>query len=361
MGTFVQGRIASARAKAARCGAAQAARFLARLLLILLSITGLSCRRGSTDRREVVLYCSVDQAVAMPIVAEFERRSGLKVLARYDAEGTKTVGLVQRLRAEADSPLADVFWSSEIFYTIRLAREGLLAGVRCEATRDWPSRYADPHRRWYGFALRARAIGYSTQRVRPAEAPEKLEDLLERRWKGRIAMASPRFGTTGGDVASWLAHYGPARAREILAGLKANDVRVVDGNSVAVRMVATGEADVCLTDTDDVYVAKRNGWPVAMNYLDQGGEGVLVIPNTVAIIRGAPHPKEAEALLSFLLSEQVEKMLARSDSHNTPIRPSLADAEEFRPYAIGRPLEIDYDKVADALPAAVRMAGEILR
>ena len=64
---------------------------------------------------------------------------------------------------------------------------------------------------------------------------------LDPKWKGRLVMARPEFGTTGGDVASWFAHYGVAGAEEILRGLKANEVRLVSGNSMAVRMVATGQ------------------------------------------------------------------------------------------------------------------------
>ena len=101
-------------------------------------------------------------------------------------------------------------------------------------------------------------------------------------------MSQPQFGTTRGDVASWFAHYGPQRAREILQGLKANEVRFVQGNSLAVRKVAQGEADICLADTDDIHVAQRNGWPVAMVALDQGGAGGLAIPNSVALVRGGP-------------------------------------------------------------------------
>ncbi|MDY7011552.1 MAG: extracellular solute-binding protein [Planctomycetota bacterium] len=328
------------------------------LVVVSFSTSSLSCKSKSNEtRRQVVLYCSVDQAVSEPVIAEFQKQTGIKVLARYDTEAGKTVGLIQRLRAEKDSPSADVFWSNEIFYTIRLGREGLLTTSRSGA--QWPSHLTGRQGQWYGFALRARVIGYSTQRVPAADAPKSLEDLLDKKWKGRIVMADPRFGTTGGDVAGWFAHYGADRAAEILGALKANKVRLVPGNSIAVRMVATGQADVCMTDTDDVYAAQRNGWPVAMNWLDQGGAGVLTIPNTVAIIKGCPNPDEAEALLKFLLSEQVERMLARSDSHNTPVHPSVA--AEFNRYAIPKPLEIDYEKVADELPTAVRRAWEAFR
>jgi iron(III) transport system substrate-binding protein len=319
-----------------------------------------SCRKPAPQSyRKVVVYCSVDQEIAEPIIAEFEKKTGIDVLPRFDTEASKTVGLVQRIRAEAASPIADVFWSNEIFHTMRLASESLLATYRSNTTKDWPQRYADPNGRWYGFALRARVIAYNTARVSAADAPKCLEDVLESKWKGRIVMAAPEFGTTGGDVASWFAHYDSARAMEILKQLKANDIRLVSGNSTAVRMVATGQADICFTDTDDVYAAQRNDWPVAMNYLDQGGDGALAIPNTAAIIKGAGHLVEAKEFMEFLLSDDLEQILLSSDSHNCPIRPALTG--QFKKYLIPKSLQIDYEKVADNLPAAIQTATEVLR
>ncbi len=337
-----------------------------------LVLIGLSCGKRP-DRQQVVLYCSVDQAVAEPIVAEFERQSGIRVLARYDTEASKTVGLVQRIRAEAQAPMADVFWSGEVFHTIRLAREGLLTPYRgagilplhlspCSPSesqgRDALATLADPNGYWHGFALRARVIGYNTNKVPEQEAPGSLEDVLDEKWKGRLVMASPAFGTTGGDVASWFAHYGPDRAREILQRLKDNEVRIVSGNSTAVRMVATGQADICFTDTDDIHAGRRNGWPVAMRFLDQGGDGVLAIPNTAAMVKGGPNPGSARVLMRFLLSEELERLLVQSDSHNSPVHAEVA--QEYPQYAIPRPLSVDYRRVADFLPAAIEAVGEIL-
>jgi len=318
-----------------------------------------SCKQNPDQKqKQVVLYCSVDQSIAEPIVAEFEQQTGIKVLARFDTEASKTVGLVQRIRAEAASPIADVFWSSEVFHTIRLAREGLLVRYNSDRTKDWPAKYADLNGQWYGFALRGRVIAYNTERISSNDAPHLLEDLLDNKWAGLLVMATPEFGTTGGDVASWFAHYGSDEAKKILQLLKANKIRLVDGNSTAVRMVATGQADICLTDTDDVYAAQRNGWPISMNYLDQGGDGSLVIPNTAAVIKGGPHPEEVKVLMDFLLSEQLEQMLAVSDSHNCPVHQSLAG--RFEQYIIPKPLDVDYDKIADHLPTAIRSAREIL-
>jgi iron(III) transport system substrate-binding protein len=306
-----------------------------------------------------VVYCSVDQDFAQAVLKDFEKQTGIRVLARYDEEALKTTGLVQRLRAEAGRPAADVLWSSEIFQTIRLADEGVLAPFDGDGATDRPPRFIDPKGRWHAFALRQRVIACSTRRVMPEEAPKTLEDLLQPRWKGRIVMAQPQFGTTRGDVASWFVHYGPKRAAEILQGLKANEVRFVQGNSLAVRKVAQGEADVCMTDTDDVYVAQRNGWPIAMTALDLGGAGGLTIPNSAALVRGGPNPQAARRLVEFLLSAKVEADLAASESHTTPVRPDLA--KQFAKLAVGKALEVDYAKVAEQMAPAMAAVQEIFR
>jgi len=326
----------------------------------LVSVGLVSCKKGPSEAdKKVVLYCSVDQVVAEPIIAEFEKTSGIKVDARYDTEASKTVGLVQKIRAEAEKPIADVFWSSEIFHTISLADQGLLESYTSDSTSGWPANFADSQGRWYGFALRGRVIAYNTNRVTAEEAPKLLEECFNKKWQGRIVMATPKFGTTGGDVASWFAHYGPDRAEKFLEALAANKIVLASGNSTAVKMVATGQADVCFTDTDDVYAAKRNKLPVEMNLLNQNGQGALTIPNTAAVIKGGPHPAAAVILMEFLLSERLEEMLAESDSHNSPIHPGLQ--QRFKEYAIERPLEIDYQEVSGHLKTAIKTAGEILR
>ena len=245
-----------------------------------------------------------------------------------------------------------------MFHTIKLANERLLAPHASSTTGAWPQAFPDPEGKWFALGMRARVICYHTGRVMPDDAPKTLEDLLDPKWKGRIVMAEPTFGTTGGDVASWFVHYGGDRAREILRGLKANGVRLVSGNSTAVRTVAEGRADICLTDTDDVYAGQRNNWPVAMNFLDQGGRGVLTIPNTVMRVRGGANPAEAGELIDFILGGRVEAMLADSDSHNTPVSPAIA--AKYPQYRIPKPLKIDYRKISAKIDEAVRIAREEL-
>ena len=82
----------------------------------------------------------------------------------------------------------------------------------------------------------------------------------------------------------------------------------MDGNSVVVKLVASGEAWVGLTDTDDVAAALREGLPVVAVPLSEDG---LVIPNTIGWVRGSRRVPAAEALAEFLQSSAVvERLIA---------------------------------------------------
>jgi iron(III) transport system substrate-binding protein len=318
-----------------------------------------SSGKETAESKTIVVYCSADQEFAQKIIERFTQKTGIKVLCRYDVEATKTLGLVQRLRSEASNPQADVFWSSEIFETIGLANDKILGEYSSPVTQAWPANYRDPQGRWFGFAPRARVIAYNTNLVKKADAPASIEDLLKPNWKKKLVIARPQFGTTRGHVAALWVHYGPEKAKEILSGFAANEVNVVNGNSTAVRTVAEGRAAVCLTDTDDVWVAQRNGWPVELVYPKHGSAGTLMIPNTVAMVHGTKTPHDAGVFIDFMLSEEVEQMLAESDSHNVPVRPELA--KKYSKYAVPSPMEIDYVEVSKAIVPAMQAVGQVLK
>ena len=139
-------------------------------------------------------------------------------------------------------------------------------------------------------------------------------------------------------------------------------LRSLDAALLALACVSVGIALIlALLDflSRALPVNLRNGWPVAMKYLWHGDAGPLVIPNTVAIVKGCPHAEEARAAAAFLLSETTERMLAQSDSHNTPVTEAVA--RDFPRYAIDTPLVLDYAAVAEKLPVAVDAAVRILR
>lgn len=319
-------------------------------------------REGGGVPREVVVYCSVDVAFAEPILARFEKQFGITAHRIFDTEAGKTTGLVNRLLAERTAPRADVWWSGEIFGTMQLASAGVLAAYSPSTAQDIPSDYRDSGARWTAIGLRGRVLAFDPKRVRKEEVPHRWCDVTDARWKGRFALADPRFGTTRGHLAALLNLWGPARMREFQRMLRTNGARIADGNAHAVLLLTRGVVDLVATDTDDVMVAQRRGDSVDMVYpeLACDGEpvgGTLWTPASAALVKGGPHPDAGRALLDYLVSEDVEASLARSDSGNVPVRPALRGRLGMTAPAEGR---VDYSAAAAQLEAADRLAMEEL-
>ena len=120
----------------------------------------------------------------------------------------------------------------------------------------------------------------------------------------------------------------------------------MDGNSVAARLVAKGEAWIGLTDSDDIAAEQREGARIVALPLT---EESLLIPNTIAIVRGASHRLAAERLFEYLQRpEIVEKLVA---AHAL---------EGVSPHEITTPtLKPDWDRMLGDLDAGTAELKEI--
>ena len=322
-------------------------------LLLLLTLWGCS-----SDAREVVVYTALDPVFSRTLLDEFERRTGIRVRALYDTEATKTTGLVERIRREKEWPRCDVFWNNETLRTIRMGREGLLDAYVSPSAKGIDERFRDPGGLWTGFAARARVIAFDPGKIQKADVPRTHEALLESRWKGKVVLANPQFGTTGSHLAFLFARRGDPAARVLLRGLLDNGVEVVGSNGTSRDRVVAGQAELGLTDTDDVEVARRQGESIDCVFIEEGG--VILIPNSVALVKGCQHPEEARALIDYLLSEEVEERLAASRSRQIPLRASVPVPEGGLRLSDLRITAVTLEQAADALPAALSAAREIL-
>src|SRR2546430_1912408 len=73
----------------------------------------------------VVAYCAQDQTYAEEIFRDFQKQTGIRVLAVYDSEAVKTVGLANRLLAERNHPQCDLFWGNEEMRARQLAAQDI--------------------------------------------------------------------------------------------------------------------------------------------------------------------------------------------------------------------------------------------
>ena len=235
------------------------------------------------------------------------------------------MGLAEAILAERDHPRCDLFWNNEILNTLRLDRAGLLESYEPPIAREYPAADRSPNGTWYGFAARARILVVNTNLVPEAERPRSIAELADPKWCGRAGIAKPLFGTTATHAACLFAAWGEDRAKEFFHRLKQNDVRVLSGNKQVALSVA-GRAVGLRSDGHGRRLEEvENGQSVAIVFPDQGeaGFGTLVIPNTVAIIKGGPNPAAARRLVRYLLSQEVETRLADGPSAQIPLHPSL--------------------------------------
>ncbi len=299
----------------ALCLFSRVSRALFLFVLVLLPAAG---HVSASD--VVVVYTSVDQIFSEPVLKLFEQKTAIRVKAVYDVEAAKTVGLTNRLLAESKHPRADVFWNSEIVRTITLEKKNIFTPYFSPERRYIPEQFKDPNGYWTGFACRARVLIYNTNMLQKTDLPKTLRELTQPAWHGKVAMAYPLLGTAATHMGALYAVMGQENAESFLKDLKQNNVLIVGGNSIVRDVVSAGEVPLGITDTDDVHGAMLRNEPVAMIYPDQQSMGVFVIPNTVALVNGAPHPETGKQLIDFLLSKEVETLLMESTSQNMPVR-----------------------------------------
>jgi iron(III) transport system substrate-binding protein len=294
----------------------------------------------------VTVYVSTDRVFSEPVLREYERRTGVKVNAVYDTEETKSTGLANRLLAEKGRPQADVFWSNEPVRTIVLKSRGVLAPYRSLSADGIPEVLVDREHFWTGFSARIRVIAYNTKTVTSERAPRSVFDLADPQWAGQAAIADPRFGSTSFHVAALYAAAGDQKMDDFFRRLKANRVRIVDGNSAVRDLVVRGDVKVGLTDTDDVNVAIEKGDPIGMVLPDREGLGVPVMPNMASLIANAPHAQEGQKLIDYLLSADVERQLAQSEAVQIPLHSGVPGPKNIPAIDSFKPMTLDYAKAA---------------
>ena len=317
------------------------------MILMVLAMS-LACGLLATCQRqpELVVYTSVDQVYSEPLLRQFERQSGIRVKAVYDIEAAKSVGLANRLIAEASNPQADIFWNGEILQTLALQAEGVLATSSYDPTGTLPAHFVDPGRQWFGFGGRARVLIVNTRMVAPADCPQTLSEIASHPLVLKAGIAYPLFGTTATQAAALYATWGEAKAKAFYSDLQQSGIQVLEGNSVVKDAVSQGSLAFGLTDTDDALGELAKNPDLAVVLLDQeaGGLGTLVIPNTVARIQGGPNPEAAERFIAFLLQKETEQQLVDSGWIQIPVLPGVRPAPEL-PATDIRVMPVDFSQV----------------
>jgi iron(III) transport system substrate-binding protein len=232
--------------------------------------------------------------------------------------------MLQKLMAEsrANNFVSDVFESTGLEVPAR--RANIVRPYWSPAADAYPAERKSPE--GYYVPTRYSYLGacYNTDLVKPADAPKTFQDLLDPKWKGKMAWSSTVIGSvlfiTG--VRNFM---GEEKALDYLTKLAAQDIApIASTNRAVVDRIIAGEYAICLDSfLHHPIISAKKGAPVA----PQPMEPVITLVSSVMLPKAPPHPYAAMLFIDYLLSEDGQKVLRAADYF--PAHPNVPAAEEL--------------------------------
>ena len=301
---------------------------------------------------EVTVYSSNMQALNTLASVEFEKATGIKANMVYSGSGVA----LQRMRAEKENPQGDVFWG--VSKVVLMANSDLLEPYKSKYFDLIPSEFRDPEYRWIGTNLQILVLMYNKNLLKDAEAPKKWDDLLDPKWKNKVAFPNPANSSFAFTTFTLMLHmYGNnEEAWKKMEAFLAN-MQVQQQSSMVPTSVERGEFSVGITQE---YVAARfvaGGAKVGMIYPEDGN---AVQAEGAGIIKGSKNRKSAEKFVDFCNDKNFRELVikdqfrrpARKDLDFTkivPILPPLPKIPMMKGY-----VDTDYVKDRDKILARIK-------
>ena len=290
---------------------------------------------------KVVWYTTliVNQAIR-PLKEAFEKAyPGIELqYTRADEAPTAAKILAE---AQAGRVQADIF--DGISNMVPLKRAGLVVPHGSPSAGKIPANLKDRDGYW----------------ISKEQAPKTYQDLLDPRWRGRMAWNPGSIAGALGFVGATLMSMGDARGMDYLKALSAQRIVNIEASSRAILdQVIAGEYPMGLMMFNHhTVISAQKGAP--SDWIKM--EPVPVALDAVAILKDAPHPNAAKLLVDFLTSEDGQHVLQKADY--LPAMPSVpAMKSGLRPEDGGfQATFLKPDEIHDRIPGWIKIVGELFR
>jgi iron(III) transport system substrate-binding protein len=187
-----------------------------------------------------------------------------------------------------------------------LKREGLFQEYYSPEARYYPNELKPKGKNGF-FYLPNRetynSLGFNTHLIPPGIAPKTLRDLLDPRWKGKMAITSTTTGSR------WIGNALETLGREFLDKLAEQDISVQDmAPASLINLVVSGEIPLSPTIFDaNVTLAKQKGAPVEWRPL----EPVVTTVGSAGLLARASNPHTALLFIDYLLSKEGQQLIMK--------------------------------------------------
>ena len=308
----------------------------------------------------LTLYSAQHEQMVDVLTAAFTKATGIPVRVR---SGEPPAIASQILREGASSP-ADVYFTENSPELMLLDEHGLLAPVAPATLATVPAKYSAPDGHWLGVLARENVLVYAPAKISASALPASMLDLAKPEWKGRIAIAptDADFLPLVGAVAATVGRQG---ALAWLRGLRDN-AQLFDDDEGVVAAVERGAVATGLINSyywQRLRVEKGAAHMTSrIHHFGHGDVGGLLNISGAAVLKSAPHPREAQQFLAFLVSQQGQELMAHSNiSFEYPLRLGVAANPAVTPMNQLQPPPLDPAQLGDDRDAAnlLRDAGLI--
>lgn len=281
---------------------------------------------GAKKEGKLVWYTPliVNQAVR-PLKEAFEKKYPF---LKVDFHRANSRGLVQKwfTENEAKRHEADVVGGSEL--TVLGKKAGLLLRFSSPYLRDYPAELKDPQSYWSSTNLYFMTLAYNTRRIKLNDAPKSYDDLLNPKWKGRMAWHMGSNTGTPLFIGNIVTTLGQKAGTAYLQNLAKQNITSATASARGiVDLVVAGEYDIAINIFNNhAEISKNAGAPVDWQPL----EPVPSPLGTTGVAKNAPRPHAAMLFTDFLLSEEGQKVFQRNDY--LPAHPKVpAKTAELKP------------------------------
>ena len=285
-------------------------------LVTLASLLGALCAGGAAQaQKKLVVYTSNESTLNDLVFGAFKQETGIEVEPVAAGSGV----VVRRMQAEKARPLGDIVWG--ISRSLLQTNKALFEPYASKNKDATPAEYRDPDNLWIGNNLHLLIVLHNTKLLPEAEAPRSWADLLDPKWKGKIAFTDPaNSGSAYSTLTMLVDLWGGGDAGWKKVGELFRNLKVLNRSSLVFQGVGNGEypLGISLEYAGPMWAA--GGAPVKVVY---PADGTTASMEGVAIVKGGPNPDSAKAFVDFINRKDVREEILKK----TFRRPTRSDVD----------------------------------
>ena len=324
-------------------------RLAAGLALLGVALSGPALAAGEP----LVVYTARKYQLVEELFQEYGRERGIEVKFVTD-DGAP---LIQRLTAEGANSPADVFISVDAGDLWRATQMGLLQPVKSPTLEAAiPLHLRDPDGHWFGLAVRARTIAYSSARVKPSDL-STYAALGDSRWKGKLCLRSGKAVYNQSLVAMMIGDMGEEATEKLVRSWVANlAAEPFSNDTLLMKAIAAGQCDVGIVNS--YYLGRlqhdEKDFPVQIFWADQAGKGTHVNISGGGVTKHAKNRGEAIHFLEWLASPAIQERFA-AVNFEFPANASVDPLPEVKAWGSFKPNLVNVGLIGKTQPAAVML------